>query len=149
MLFRLLYEEPSNYLILKFGRYNIRKKTHLEKLLGGGAPAPSAPPVATALDVDQNRKLCVNGDFNATTSITKRHSCYNGRNNSNYEDDVSNINGELFLEFCNLKKLSILNTWFDHPLEHRITWHSPDQNTKNVIDYSLSDSWLRQFVTDV
>ena len=99
--------------------------------------------------VEQNRKICINGDFNATTSIGLRHSCFDGRNDVGYEDDISNDNGERFLEFCKKEKFSILNTWFQHPLKHRFTWHSPDQVTKKVIDYSVSDSWLRQFVTDV
>ena len=34
-------------------------------------------------------------------------------------------------------------------MKHQITWHSPDAVTKKVLDYSVSDSWLRQFVIDV
>ena len=55
----------------------------------------------------------------------------------------------MFLDFCEENKLSILNTWYDHPIKHRITWHSPDAITKKVIDYSISESWLRQYIKDV
>ena len=98
---------------------------------------------------ENNRKLCINGDFNATTTTAERHSSFDGRNTTPYENDISNNNGELLLDFCYSKNLSILNTWFDHPMKHRITWHSPDKITKKIIDYCISDSWLRQFVTDV
>ena len=101
--------------------------------------------------VDNKTKLSIHGDFNATTTITRRHSnFFGGRGKNIYDEgDTSNENGNLFLDFCGLMKLSILNTWFDHPLKHRITWHSPDQITKKVIDYSLCESWLRQYITDV
>ena len=65
------------------------------------------------------------------------------------EGDTTNENGELFLDFCAQKHLSIANSWFHHPQKHRITWHSPDQRTKKVIDYSVCESWLRQYISDV
>ena len=55
----------------------------------------------------------------------------------------------LYLQYCLDNKLSILNTWFDHPIRHRITWHSPDGFTKKVYDYCLSRSFIRQFIQDV
>ena len=60
-----------------------------------------------------------------------------------------NENGMLFLQYCMGTELSILNTWFVHPLHHRVTWHHPNGVTKKVYDYSLSCSWIRQYVTDV
>ena len=95
-------------------------------------------------------KTFIQGDFNATTTITTRHSCFDGNNKTVYDDeDTFNDNGEMFLDFCEENKLSILNTWYDHPIKHRITWHSPDAITKKVIDYSISESWLRQYIKDV
>ena len=64
------------------------------------------------------------------------------------ENDTYNENGELFLNVCAENHLSVMNTWFDHPLKHIITWHSPDKRTKKVIDYSIMESWLRQYVID-
>ena len=95
-------------------------------------------------------KVSINGDFNATTTIASRLSRFDGKINRVYDEgDTSNENGELFLDFCAEKHLSIANTWFDHPQKHRITWHSPDQRTKKVIDYSVCESWLRQYISDV
>ena len=96
--------------------------------------------------VPRKTKLLIQGDFNATST---RHSRFDGlkANEWRYKaTDKSNDNGQIFLEFCRLSGLSILNTWFDHPLKHRYTWHSPDKVTKKVIDYSLSDSFTRQYV---
>ena len=55
----------------------------------------------------------------------------------------------LFVQYCQAQHLSILNTWFDHPIHHRVTWHHPNGVHCKVYDYSLSGSWLRQFVQDV
>ena len=55
----------------------------------------------------------------------------------------------LFVKYCQTQHLSILNTWFDHPIHHRVTWHNPNGINKKVYDYSISRSWLRQFVSDV
>ena len=104
------------------------------------------------LVTDKNRKVIVNGDFNAEADLCRRHSCFDGAHSSlDEESDQTNENNMLFLLFCTSKKLSILNTWFDHPIHHRVTWHHPNTNynCKKVYDYSLSESWLRQYVTDV
>ena len=41
--------------------------------------------------------------------------------------------------------MSVLNTWFNHKLCRRITWHSPDGKTKKVYDFILSCNWIRKF----
>ena len=99
---------------------------------------------------DHHRKLFIMGDFNAEPQISRSHSKFDGRkpqtdNGANY----SNENNQLFLQYCQRLELSILNTWFDHPIHHRETWHHPNGLVKKVYDYSLSDRWLRQYVTDV
>ena len=98
--------------------------------------------------VDKNRKLFIQGDFNATSSICLKHSSFDGHPEQFPENETFNENGSLLLEFCGKNKLSILNTWFAHPSIHRTTWHSPDGFTKKVYDLSLSGSWLRSFVKD-
>ena len=99
---------------------------------------------------EKNRKVLLEGDFNAEMQISRRHSCFEGSKTFFQEGtNQSNENAELFLLFCHNNKLCLLNTWYDHPIHHRITWHHPNGYTKKVIDYSLSQSWLRQFITDV
>ena len=90
------------------------------------------------------------GDFNAEPLFCRAHSRIDGKRNC--PDDASNLSNEnvmLFLSHCRKHQLSILNTWFDHPIKHRVTWHHPGGSSKLVYDYSLSESWLRQYVTDV
>ncbi|XP_033111719.1 uncharacterized protein LOC117112688, partial [Anneissia japonica] len=99
--------------------------------------------------VEKNRKLIIQGDFNATSSICCRASSFSGRNYKASEDETCNENGGIFLDFCKKNNFSILNTWFQHKEAQRITWHSADGRTKKVYDFSISESWLRQFVKDV
>ena len=78
------------------------------------------------------------------------HSCFDGSKPCPDEGiDQTDDNCRLYLEYCKNNSLCILNTWFDHPLHHRITWHSCDGFTKRVYDYSLCKSWLHKFVLDV
>ena len=89
-------------------------------------------------------------DFNAEPLFCRTHSRIDGKRHC--PDDASNLSNEnvmLFLNHCRKHQLSILNTWFDHPTKHRVTWHHPNGSSKLVYDYSLSESWLRQYVTDV
>jgi len=102
---------------------------------------------------ENHRKIIINGDFNAEPGFCRTLSRFDGRStvseeNCNYENE----NVMMFLQFCHQQKLSILNTWFDHPIHHRETWHHPNVNVstpRKVYDYSLSESWIRQYVTDV
>ena len=100
--------------------------------------------------VERNRKIMIQGDFNCEPQFCRTHSCYDGRKTMIEDGSIyTNENSMLFLDFCKKAGLSILNTWFDHPIIHRITWHHPNNQTKKVYDYSLSEPWLRQHVTDV
>ena len=100
--------------------------------------------------VDQHRKIIILGDFNAEPEFCRTFSRYDGRS-SRFEEgvDLTDQNIMLFLQFCQKQKLSILNTWFEHPIHHRVTWHHPNGNCTKVYDYVLSEPWLRQYVTDV
>ena len=99
---------------------------------------------------EKNRKLLIQGDFNAEPQICRSHSNFEGGKSSVDEGtNQSNENAMLFIQFCHSNELSILNTWFEHPIKHRVTWHHPNGFTKKVYDYSLSRSWLRQHVLDV
>ena len=99
---------------------------------------------------EKNRKLLIQGDFNAELQISRQHSCFDGRSTAIQEGlNQINENSMLFLQYCQRNQLSILNTWFSHPIHHRVTWHHPNGITKKVYDYSLSRSWLRRFIHDV
>lgn len=93
-----------------------------------------------------NQKVICLGDFNATTSASLYNSSL--RENSVIEDLVINNNGERFHYLFQSHKLSVLNTWFNHKLCRRYTWHSPDGNTRKVYDFILCCSWLRQYCTN-
>ncbi|XP_071959537.1 uncharacterized protein [Antedon mediterranea] len=99
--------------------------------------------------VENNTKLLLMGDFNATSTITTRKSLFDGNLHRFQDtDDISNDNGTRLINYCSDFKLCILNTWFDHPNVHRITWHSNDGVTKKILDYNICDHWLRKYVTD-
>ena len=99
---------------------------------------------------EKHRKILVQGDLNAELQLCRSHSRFDG--GSSFVDEGTNQTNEnsmLFLKYCQENKLCILNTWYDHPLHHRITWHHPNGTTKKIYDYSLSRSWTRQYITDV
>ena len=99
---------------------------------------------------EKNRKVLVQGDFNAEPEFCRHHSCFEG--GRSYIEDGANQTNEnvmLFLKHCHTNQLSILNTWYDHPIHHRVSWHHPRGTVKKVYDYSLSHSWLRQYINDV
>ena len=91
---------------------------------------------------DKKRKMICIGDFNATSSACLYNSSL--REGKVIENLDVNDNGSRFHEFINSQKLSVLNTWFDHKLYRRFTWHSPDGITKKVYDFVLSCSWMRK-----
>ncbi|XP_066935519.1 uncharacterized protein [Clytia hemisphaerica] len=95
------------------------------------------------ITTNANQKVICLGDFNATTSASLYSSSL--RENSVVEDLVINDNGERFHDLFQSYKLSVLNTWFNHKLCRRYTWHSPDGNTRKVYDFILCCSWLRQY----
>ena len=99
--------------------------------------------------LENHRKLLIMGDFNAEPLFCRRHARYDGSRPLEEESNYTNENVMHFLNFCRDHRLSILNSWFDHALHHRITWHAPNGILKRVYDYSLSESWIRQYVKDV
>ena len=68
------------------------------------------------------------GDFNASTSISLQQSCFDG--SKVIYDPLCNDNGARLKNFCREQALCMSQTYFDHPLEERYTWQSPDGNTK-------------------
>ena len=50
-----------------------------------------------------------------------------------------NERGDTLVEWATSKNVKILNTQFQKKAGRRWTWRSPDGNTKNVIDYIMTD----------
>ncbi|XP_047991456.1 craniofacial development protein 2-like [Leguminivora glycinivorella] len=88
------------------------------------------------------KHIIIIGDFNAKIGqpkpeeylVTKCHG-YGTRN----------VRGETLIQFAYENKLSILNTFFKKRNNRRWTWRSPDGDTKNEIDYILSNhpNWFQ------
>ena len=99
---------------------------------------------------ERNRKVLIQGDFNCELDCCRRISYFDGSKGiPDWGINMENENAQLFTEFCCTNNLSILNSWFEHPIHHRVTWHHPGGNSKKVYDYSLTQPWLRQFIHDV
>ena len=56
-----------------------------------------------------------------------------------YARGQTNKNGFKLGKFCQQLNLKIVSTYFDNPTEERWTWKSPDGNTKNEIDYLITN----------
>ena len=93
-----------------------------------------------------NQKLIVTGDFNATTSVSLTNCNYNGT--QIIDDPLCNDNGSRINKFCRSMKLSMSQTYFDHPIEERYTWFSPDGKTKKVIDYILVNTLVQDYINE-
>eukprot|EP00794_Sanderia_malayensis_P008574 gene8574-biopygen6861 len=52
---------------------------------------------------------------------------------------TTNERGERLLEFCRMSNVTVANTLGEHNDSRRVTWVSPDDRTKNQIDYILID----------
>ena len=63
-------------------------------------------------------------------------------------DSGLNENGECLIEMCGRRGMFVANTWFEHRLFHRYTYHSEDGRHKSVIDYVCVDRRLRSAVKD-
>ena len=76
---------------------------------------------------------------------------FNGKVGSNKEEDTvgsyglgaRNENGERLVNFCKRHNLFVTNTWFQQKMSAQPTWISPDEETKNQIDYVLVDKRYR------
>ena len=92
------------------------------------------------LDSVPNRDIkIIMGDMNAEVGEFQenRLSC------SKFGLGCQNERGEKLIDFCDAKSLSIANTMFQHHPRYLYTWKSPDQKTRNQIDYiMISRKWI-------
>ena len=94
---------------------------------------------------ERNRKLLVLGDLNATTSLAYRKSCFDGV--KVLPDDNFNENGSKLKSFCRKMKLGMASTFFDYPMNERVTWYSCDKKTTKKNDFVLPESFIQQYIS--
>ena len=80
--------------------------------------------------------LLVIGDYNAKIDKTVGPHGLGTRNER----------GNRLIEFATKHKVFITNTWFEQKRSARHTWTSPDDNTKNQIDYILASQRYRNTI---
>ncbi|XP_064110265.1 uncharacterized protein LOC135218050 [Macrobrachium nipponense] len=61
---------------------------------------------------------------------------------------VRNDNRRRLLELCGASGLSITNTYFNHKLEHKTTWVSPNGLVQNLIDYVIVNQKWKKSILD-
>jgi exonuclease III len=93
----------------------------------------------------KHQKILVCGDFNATTSVSLKHSCFNGQIT---DDHVCNDNGIRLKRFVRETGYCMTQTYFNHPEEERYTWFSGDKTTKKVLDYVIVEHFIQHYVNE-
>ena len=79
--------------------------------------------------------LIVQGDWNAKVG---KDACKNWKNTCGpYSNNVTNERGFRLLEFASLNDLKLANTFGPHKASRRWTWHSPNGEHHNQIDYIM------------
>ena len=88
--------------------------------------------------------LIVTGDFNAKVGARSTNKHVMG----NYGLGDQNERGEMLVDFCQENQFSIINTQFKQHPRRLYTWSSPDQRTRNQIDYILVQGrWRSSFMS--
>ena len=75
------------------------------------------------------------GDFNAKIGIEESNEQCTG----NYGSGLRNTRGKMLINFAQCNSLKIINTLYKKQTKRRWTWVSPNGETKNEIDYILSN----------
>ena len=89
--------------------------------------------------------IVITGDFNA--KVGKQPYPYQDIMGKHGEG-IRNENGEKLCEFCATNEFLITGTLFPHKNIHKLTWTSPDGQTKNQIDHVLINRKFRTSVKD-
>ena len=98
-------------------------------------------------NVSRRDVLIILGDFNARLGV----------DNTGYEkvmgkcalDEKRNNNGEKLLEFCQVNRLFIQGTRFQHKNIHKGTWRHPVDKKTHQIDHIITNTRWRSCVDDV
>lgn len=86
------------------------------------------------LEVHPSDKLLILGDMNAR--IGRDHLLW-PQQLGKFGIGKCNSNGLLLLSKCAEHELAITNTWFQHPLKHKVTWMHPRSHHWHLIDYVI------------
>ena len=116
--------------------------------------------IQEALDKAEKRDIkIVMGDFNA--KVGKDFATWSGiLGHHGYGDE--NGRGERLLQFCQMNKMSIMKTRFQHKKTQKWTWEAPEKSTcqapdsrkkkvvsaRNMIDFMMIDQRWRSAITD-
>ena len=123
------------------------------------APTAKAPPgvkerfenkLQDTLDrIPPDDVLIVLGDFNAR--VGKRETESDVWRDVRGKHGVGSCNeaGERLVEFCAIKNLSIMNTWFEKRRVHQTTWTHPATRQSHIIDFVLMRKGHRSLCCDV
>ncbi|XP_072019723.1 craniofacial development protein 2-like [Amphiura filiformis] len=88
--------------------------------------------------------LVVTGDFNAKVGARSTNTYVMGSNGLGEQNE----RGEMLVDFCQENKFAIINTYFKQHPRRLYTWSSPDQSTRNQIDYILVQRrWKSSFIS--
>ena len=88
-----------------------------------------------------NEVLFIMGDLNAKVGSTRR-----GNIVGTHGLGETNDRGERWIEWCTANDQVILNTWFKEHPRRKYTWRSPDDRTRNQIDYITINNRFRNAV---
>ncbi|XP_055378928.1 craniofacial development protein 2-like [Condylostylus longicornis] len=83
--------------------------------------------------VPKEHKIVILGDMNARVGNTE----INGVKNRFNESHI-NENGQKLVDFCAQNELRINNTYFDHKIQHKITWLNT-RGATSTIDYIITN----------
>lgn len=99
--------------------------------------------ITTALDENKINLHIIIGNFNATVGYRQEgESCIGP-----YGTGIRNDRGEMLINFLEGKQHKIMNTFYQKKLQRKCTQESPDGNTKNEIDFIITNK--RHMVKDV
>lgn len=135
------------YMILKLNRrYSIQ-------FIHGYAPTSQADDeevetfledLSKAMTSQKTHYKIISGDFNGKIG---QKSTTDADNVGNFGVGIRNQRGDMLVNYLNKENLYCLNTYFKKPKQRKWTWKSPDGETRNEIDFILSNN--RKICTDV
>lgn len=83
--------------------------------------------------IPRNETVILMGDFNARVGNTIIPGV-----KQRFNEDVTNENGELLIDFCSQNELRINNTFFKHKEQHKYTFQNT-RGDRSMIDYILTN----------